>query len=448
MTEEISILGNMLSNGKFRPSGEPAELIFRDGNTGRNYFSIDKPTLFRNLLLMGGAGSGKTTIINQAFRQLRDPATDDPNDRYFAIVFDTKSDYIAHRDFLRPGDYIIGNSSRFRRRSASWNIFAEVLVDGEEPENYEANAREIASILFEGRGSTTQPFFANAARDLFAYTIIYFIRRCKDKGGAWLGNLNNQALCSFLRNYDAEQLGEKFSIYEDMRFLKSYFGNGTSNQALGVFAELHSMLSDCFQGIFIRPAALDKSFSIRKAVRQKGNHALFIEYDMALGHILTPMYRLLVDLALKEALSSQTTPGRTYLLLDELKLLPKLTHLQDALNYGRSHQVAVLGGIQTVDQLYSIYGEHPAQEILEGFGSLFALKTTDHASREYISRRFGPNVTGYRYYNASHAPVDREREGYVVEHRHQQMLQRGQAVVGLASQPDPFLFQFERDRFA
>ena len=448
MAEEIPILGNMLSQGRFHPTGEPAELIFQDGITGRNYISIDKPTLFRNLLLIGSAGSGKTTIINQAFRQLRDPAADNPKDRYFAIVFDTKADYVAHRDFLRPGDYIIGNSSKFRRRSAAWNIFAEVLADGEDPEDYEANAREIASILFEGRGSTTQPFFANAARDLFAYSIIYFIRRYKDKGGAWLGNLNNQALCSFLHNYKAEQLGEMFGIYKDMRFLQSYFGNGTSNQALGVFAELYSMLSDCFQGIFDRPSTLENGFSIRKAVRQKGNHALFIEYDMALGHILTPMYRLLVDLALKEALSTQTTPGRTYLVLDELKLLPKLTHLQDALNYGRSRHVAVLGGIQTVDQLYSIYGDHLAQEILEGFGSLFALKTTDHASREYIAKRFGPNVTGYRYYSASHAPVDREREGYVVEHHHQQALQCGQAVVGLASQSEPFLFQFDRDRFA
>lgn len=448
MTEEIQILGRMLSRCQFRPTGKPAELIFQDGETGRSYFSMDKATLFRNLLLIGGAGSGKTNIINQAFRQLRDPVCDAPDDRYFALVFDTKADYVVHRDFFRPGDHIIGNSSKFRRRSAVWNIFSEVLADGEDPENYEANAREIANILFEGRGSATQPFFANAARDIFAYTIIYFIRRYKEKGKVWLDNLNNQALCKFLHNYTPEKIVEMFHIYEDMRFLEWYFGKGTSNQALGVFAELYSMLSDCFQGIFNRHSTLENGFSIRKAVRQKGNHALFIEYDMALGHLLTPMYRLLVDLALKEALSTQATPGRTYLVLDELKLLPKLTHLQDALNYGRSHQVAILGGIQTVDQLYSIYGEHPAHEILEGFGSLFALKTSDYASREYISRRFGPNVTGYRYYSVSHAPVDREREGYVVEHRHQQELQCGQAVVGLASQSEPFVFQFDIDRFA
>ena len=96
----------------------------------------------------------------------------------------------------------------------------------------------------------------------------------------------------------------------------------------------------------------------------------------------------------------------------------------------------------------SMTGFGRAQEILEGFGSLIALKTTDYASREYISRRFGPNVTSYRYHNISGQPLDREREGYVVEHWTQQELDRGQAVVGLASQKEPFLFRFGPDRFA
>lgn len=446
--QKVRISGNYLSDGRFVGTDEPAELIFRDGDRGDSYFAVDRTALFRNVLLMGAAGSGKTTILNQAFHQLRNPVSHTPEDRYFALVFDSKADYINHRNFFRNGDYVIGNSSKFRGRSVSWNIFAEVLADGDNPEDYEANAREIASILFEGRGSTTQPFFANAARDIFAYTIIYFLRRYRDRGESWKKNLNNYALCKFLHNYDAQALSEYFKVYDDMRFLIAYFGDGKSNQSLGVFAELYSMFSDCFQGVFNRESTLEEGFSIRKAVRQKGNRALFIEYDMALGHILTPMYRVLVDLALKEAMCTSHSPGRTYLFLDELRLLPKVTHLQDALNFGRSYRVSVFGGIQNVDQLYSIYGENRANEILEGFGSLFALKTTDHASREYIAKRFGPNIVGYRYYSMSNAPIDKEREGYVVEHWVQQNLSCGQAVVGLSTQNEPFLFQFARDPFA
>ena len=64
------------------------------------------------------------------------------------LIFDTKGDYISHRGFYKPGDYVIGNDRRFRDRSVTWNIFDEVLVDGNLPADYEANAREIASILF------------------------------------------------------------------------------------------------------------------------------------------------------------------------------------------------------------------------------------------------------------------------------------------------------------
>lgn len=444
MVQQKRILGAFLPACSFQSTGGDPELIFRDGENKGRYFSMDETALFRNTMMMGAAGTGKTTVMNQIFAQLRSPVKREP---YFAMVFDTKADYIAHRGFFRPGDYVIGNSRQFRSRSVVWNIFDEVLADGDDPQDYETNAREIAQILFEGRGSKTQPFFANAARDIFAYTIIYFIRRKRDRGEEWNDHLNNRALLTFLHKYGAKDMSRFFRIYPDMHFLLSYFGDGTSNQALGVFAELHSMLSDCFQGIFAMKPEPGSSFSIRRAVREKGCRTLFLEYDMAVGNCLTPMYRLLVDLALKEALSTMASPGRTYLILDELKLLPRLTHLQDALNYGRSHNVAVFGGIQTVDQLYVNYGEHQAQEILEGFGNLVALKTTDHASREYISRRFGPNVTGYRYYNESGEPVDREREGFVVEHWHQQQLRRGQAVIGLATQTEPFLFWFDQDRF-
>ena len=85
------------------------------------------------------------------------------------------------------------------------------------------------------------------------------------------------------------------------------------------------MLYDCFQGVFrLKPTPQRPAFSIRQAMRSKGGRSIFIEYDLATGEVMTPMYRLLVDLALKEALSRQSN-GRTYLFLDELKLLPEVT---------------------------------------------------------------------------------------------------------------------------
>lgn len=443
-TENQNILyGTSVENGIFIPSYNQQRLYFRDQNT-RKSFAIDEPSVFKNLLLLGGAGSGKTNVMNQIVDQVLN-WNNTEGKTGVGLIFDTKGDYITHKNFRKPGDYIIGNDKRYRDVSVSWNIFDEVLADGNQPIDYEANAREIANVLFKGRGSKTQPFFANAARDIFANMIIYFIRRKRDNPKVWSDKLNNQELVTFLLRKDTKEFAKFFKIYNDMNGLISYIGDGTNNQALGVFGELRSMLNDCFQGIFCRkPSIQHPSFSIRHAIREKNGRNIFILYDMSLGESMTPIYRLLVDLALKEALGTLSN-GHTHIFLDELKLLPKLTHLEDALNFGRSKKVSVVAGLQSVGQIYSTYGQENGQVILGGFGSVIAMKSNDYASREYISQLFGPNVIAYRYENGSSNPIDRERDGHTVEHWHIQNLEPGHAIVGLASQITPFKFFFEKD---
>ena len=64
-------------------------------------------------------------------------------------------------------------------------------------------------------------------------------------------------------------------------------------------------------------------FSMREFIRSKGGKVLFIEYDLSIGSVLTPIYRLLFDLALKEALGrGSAQSGNVYLICDEFKLIP------------------------------------------------------------------------------------------------------------------------------
>ena len=440
------LFGSSVESSAYISSRKEPRIIFRD-NKKAHAFALDEPTIFKNILLLGCAGSGKTNVINQIVAQVRNWNNNGARDG-ISLVFDTKGDYINHQGFYQPGDYIIGNDARFRDRSSVWNIFDEVLADGDNPVDYEANARELASILFKDRGSKTQPFFSNAARDIFANMIVYFIRRHRDNPAEWSTMLNNYDFISFLLSKTPAEFAKYFQIYSDMRGLISYIGDGSTNQALGVFGELRSMIYDCFQGIFNqKPSADEPSFSIRKAVRAKGGRAIFILYDLSIGESMTPVYRLLVDLALKEALG-ESSNGHTHIFLDELKLLPKVTHLEDALNFGRSKKVSVVAGIQNVGQIYSIYGKELGQVILGGFGTTMVFKTSDYESREYISQLYGANVSSYRYYTESNEPVDNVRDGKTVEQWHLQNLQfPGQAIVGLASQETPFLFHFEEDCF-
>ena len=203
------------------------------------------------------------------------------------------------------------------------------------------------------------------------------------------------------------------------------------------------MLSEYFVGILAEHDP-ERSLSMRGAVRARGGKAIFVEYDLAVGETLTPVYRLLIDQALKEALSRTERQGNVFLIADEFKLLPKLQHIDDALNFGRGLGVRVMAGIQSIDQLYDVYGKEKGAVIAGGFGSIFAFHTNDGSSRDYITKRFGSNIMVYEYYNSQKNTVScNERAGNTVEEWDQMNLGTGQAVIGLGYEV-PFLFQFDR----
>ena len=75
---------------------------------------------------------------------------------------------------------------------------------------------------------------------------------------------------------------------------------------------------------------------MRQIVRRKGGKVVFIEYDTGIGNMLTPIYKLLIDLAIKEALCRKNNEGNVYFILDEFRLLPHLEHIDNGVNFGRS----------------------------------------------------------------------------------------------------------------
>lgn len=404
--------------------------------TGQRGFQINEDIMSKHILLLGGSGCGKTNSFCYTVKALRESMRSED----IAIIFDTKGEF--YDEFSQPGDYVIGNSARFRKISYTWNIFDEILADGWDDANISMNARELASALFHDRGSSTQPFFCNAARDIFRGIVLHFIRQAQVDPKNWRSKLNNANLIQAFQGFRVEHYIKIFKHHADLNALVSYFGDGKSNQALGVFGELNSMLSEYFVGILAEHNP-DKSISMRKAVRNKGGRAIFVEYDLAVGETLTPIYRLLIDQALKEALSRTQKSGNVYFIADEFKLLPKLQHIDDALNFGRGLGVRVIAGIQSIDQLYDVYGQDKGAVIASGFGSIFAFHTNDGSSRDYITKRFGSNIVIYEYTsNQKNAMATKERDGNTVEEWDQMELGVGQAIIGLGYDV-PFLFQFD-----
>lgn len=402
-------------------------------NNQHTYLNLDDDILSKHTLLIGGTGSGKTNTFYYFIEQLKRKMT--AND--VMIVFDTKGDFESK--FYSQGDIILGNSSKYKNITEKWNIYKELVVDGWNEENIQMNTNEITYSLFkDAMEKTNQQFFPSAARDLFASILLAHLKAGKNSIDIRKLAFNNKALKSYFDKLNPKKIIKLLSVLPELSSVLSYIGDGSSNQALGVIAEMQNVIHKVFIGSF----AQDGRFSVREFVRQKNARTLFIEYDLSMGETLTPIYRLLFDLALKEAMGRSKSEGNVYFVCDEFKLLPNLQHIEDGVNFGRSLGVKVFAGVQSIEQLYEIYGESKGKNIAAGFSSVYAFKANDSSTRDFISDLYGKNIILEQYKTSNNTLVEEKREGKTVEDWNLNNLQIGQAIVGLPFK-QPFVYKFD-----
>jgi len=402
-------------------------------HTGKpSTFTLDSDALSKHTILIGGTGCGKTTLFYHFVSQIKRNMTKDD----VMIIFDSKGDFYS-KFYNKSNDLVIGNSKQYSADSEHWNIYKEILADGWEDRDFIINTQEVCKSFFEERTkNTTNAFFPNAARDLLAAIITTFIREGKKDTAIKKEFLYNEKLKAFLDLSDPLMIMDLLADSPDANAVMSYI-RGDNAQSQGVLSEIYSIIREIFIGVFAEKGA----FSMREFVRSKGNKTLFIEYDLSIGSMLTPVYRLMFDLALKEALGRNKAQGNVYLICDEFKLLPHLRHIDNGVNFGRSLGVKVFIGVQSIEQLYEIYGQSRGRNIASGFSSVYAFRSNDTATREFISGLFGKNIVLEKYQRLDNQIVEEKRNGQTVEDWDLNSLKVGEAIVGLPfSQPFKFYF--------
>jgi len=404
-------------------------------NSKPSVFTLDNDTLSKHTMLIGGTGCGKTTLFYHFVSQLKRGMTDDD----VMVIFDSKGDFYS-QFYNKSSDLVIGNSRQYSADSERWNIYKEILADGWEERDFIINTQEVCKSFFEERAkNTTNAFFPNAARDLLATIIIGIIRYDKEHAEVKKEELYNEKLKEYLDSSDPQDIMNLLADSPDASAVKSYI-SGDDSQSKGVLSEMYSIIREIFIGVFAGRGA----FSMREFVRRKGNKTLFIEYDLSIGSMLTPVYRLMFDLALKEALGRNKPQGNVYLICDEFKLLPHLRHIDDGVNFGRSLGVKVFAGVQSIEQLYEIYGQSRGRNIAAGFSSVYAFRSNDAATRDFVSGLFGKNIVLEKYQRMDNQIVEEKRNGQTVEDWDLNSLKIGEAIVGLPfSQPFRFYFEMQ-----
>lgn len=396
---------------------------------------VDADMLSKHTLLIGGTGCGKTNLFYYYIQQIK--AKMGKND--VMLIFDTKGDFFSK--FYSSGDVVISNSKIYSKYVDKWNIYKEILVDGWDDDDVFNNAFEITHSLFkEAIEKTSQQFFPNAARDILSAILVAQIRLGKDDMEFRKRFFNNKALRQYLDSLSVDKLKKLLNpkAFPDLSSVLMYLGDGMNEQALGVLAELQNVSHQIFIGEF----AQDGRYSVRNFVREKSAKTLFIEYDLSMGDTLAPIYRLFFDLGLKEAMGRNKSVGNVYLICDEFKLLPNLKHIEDGVNFGRGLGVKIIAGLQSIEQLYEVYGENRGKNIAAGFSSIIAFKSNDTTTREFVSNLYGKNIVLEQYRASNNTLNEDKREGKTVEDWDLNDLNVGEAIVGLAYEK-PFRFQFD-----
>lgn len=420
--------------------------------------ALNEDLLSKHVLIIGGIGMGKTNTFKSIVQQTSDSLK--RND--VMLIFDTKGDF--YNEFGNEDDILISNTPikasngtyAEPRFSDTWNIFAE-LNDAKLTET----SNEIASMMFNSHvKNSSQSFFPLAAKSIFAAVLRAIYRVHTGKAG--LMKLKTEPSNKLLKDFfngenifaGVDESARKsdtlknivglLNLVKEERGALGYISTANKEgavdgQTLGVLAELRLVIDELFVGNF----AKEGSFSITNAVRTRGAKRIFIEYDITEGEVLSPIYSLLVDLAIKESLDSRSTQkgSNAYFIIDEFKLLPHLKHMDDAVNFGRSLGVKFVIGVQNVSQIIENYGRNGAMNILSGFLTTFAFKVSDYETRNYLINLFGTNRKKTAYLSSITTRGVSESLGFgrVVEDWDIAALDIGECIVHLAkNDSDPY----------
>ena len=427
------MFGNSVSKTSLPPKKSNAFVTLNGKFNGTTAsFDLDEDTLSKHTMLIGGTGCGKTTLFFHFVDQIRRKMTSDD----VMIIFDSKGDFY-HR-FGTDKDLVLGNSKGFINKSVRWNIYKEVLADGIDEHSYILNIQEVCRSFFAKRlEKTTNLFFPNAASDLLGAIMTAIIRESINDHELRNKRFFNDSLKEAIDYLTPQMIIDNLSDHPDLNSVRSYI-EGENDQSQGVLSEMYSVLREIFVGVFSGHGA----FSIREFVRNKGKKTLFIEYDLSIGSVLTPVYSLLFDLALKEALGRSHPQGNVYLIADEFRLLPNLRHIDDGVNFGRSLGVKVFAGLQSIEQLTEVYGNSRGKNIAAGFSSVFAFHANDTATRNFVTELFGKNLILEQYLSFDDKYREEKRNGHTVEDWDMTSLAIGEAIVGLPFN-QPFRFKFD-----
>jgi hypothetical protein len=360
-------------------------------NDSRFYWTMrNLPIEFatQNMAVIGGIGSGKTTLIQLLLQSISHRFKSDrkaPPEQL--IIYDAKTEIIPILEAagLSPKDPNFWILNPLDHRGASWAMGEAV----EQP----AYARTLSRILAPRDEKSNAPFFTDGASLLIKETMT----------GLSAIMATTWTFRDLLNALDSPESIRAIAAHNPRseKIVSNILND--SKHAAGILSTLMTKLQD-----FEEVAALwhtgtsRREFRIERFIQEPG--VLVLGFDAELKDALWPANRVILNAITQKILNqpdSKRQP-RFWFLLDEFPAMRDIEFVSDLMNRGRSKGACVLLGAQTLSGLHAIYGKPRTEEILGDCTFKTFLQSSDPATAEWMS-----NVVGtIRYWEDDHSEND------------------------------------------
>ncbi|MCR5030129.1 MAG: type IV secretion system DNA-binding domain-containing protein [Selenomonadaceae bacterium] len=342
---------------------DPAAYVQTDG--GNLIFSGNR--LREHMSIFGASGTGKSQFLLAFLSSFFERKADETR----VIIVDRKGEFFAH--FGREGDIIF---NPYDARSVKWSLFNELDMDANKADEMPADVRAVAKILFPERGGNVDPFWQQAAADVFCSAVMCCIRA---------GKTSNKDLVNFC-NQSAADVIKVFSNLPDGLAAGRVLGDDPTSPTAG---SILSVLKAGLQSLSVCP---DGDFCVRDWLHQDDGGNLFLSSAGKNDSVFIPILALFVDLIgreLKEVPDGGAGGVRYLITVDELAAYPKMQTLHYLVAEARSKGVSCVLATQTIQKVLKIYGEKDGKDIIGNTKSKIIFRTIEAQDAEYLSKTIG-----------------------------------------------------------
>jgi type IV conjugative transfer system coupling protein TraD len=315
-----------------------------------------------HILFAGASGTGKSNAIKALLKQIREQ-------KQSAIIIDMTGEYVD-LFYDKDRDYILNPTDP---RTAYWDLWE----DGASKEDLSI----ISTALFSGENQTYDKFWSESAKVIFESAVQKFAEK-KAAGNKY------QELYQLLAIDDLKKL---YKGFEDTAAASLI--NPTNEKTAFSIRSTTATFSKWLEYLAEMPAE-NEHFSIKKWMSEVDSCPegswLFLTTKPNQRKIMEPLLRMWADVALVHLMSlSKSFERRVWFIMDEMPTLGKLPSLSTMVAEARKYGGCIVGGIQSISQVYETYGHHGANIIIDGFSTKIFFRVTGIENTAKIAKIFG-----------------------------------------------------------